>query len=56
LSAQEAADRRVDLAGELAHGLALAHRYPAVDPADHRMPVADQVKRHDRHYDEHGCE
>src|SRR5262249_55968841 len=46
LSAQKTADRRVDLAAELTHGVALAHRHPAVDLVDHHMPIADQVKGH----------
>src|SRR5262249_4428723 len=53
LSAQETADRRVDFAAELTHGVALVHRYPAIHPVDHRMPIADQVKGHDRHHDQH---
>src|SRR5262249_32179553 len=53
LPAQKTADRRVDLAAELTHGLALAYRYPAVHPVDHRMPISDQVKGHHRHHDQH---
>src|SRR5262249_50315391 len=53
LAAEKAADRRVDLASELAHGFGLVHRYPTVHLADHRVPIADQVKGHHRHYDQH---
>ena len=45
-------DRLVDLAGERADGVAVAHRHPGVDGADHVVPVDEHVEGDDRRHDE----
>ncbi len=52
LAADEARDRAVDLAGELAHGEAVARRHPAVEGRDHAVPVDQKIERHHRRHHE----
>src|SRR4249919_1745193 len=52
LPAHEAGDRSIHFAGKLAHRVAILDRNPAVDVADHAVPVVDQVEgNHGRHDD-----
>ena len=37
-----------------AHGVAVAHRHPAIDGGDHAVPVDEQVEGDDRRHDEEG--
>jgi hypothetical protein len=50
LAPDEAGDRRVHLAGELADGLPVAARQPGIDLGDHVVPVDEQVERDDRRH------
>jgi hypothetical protein len=54
LSAQPGAQHPVGVAGELAEHMRVAPRQPALDPADHARPVAQQVEADHRRHDDQG--
>ena len=48
LSAHEAGDGPVDIAGDGADGVPVAHRHPGIDGAHHAVPIDEHVERDDR--------
>src|ERR1700733_3751668 len=52
LAVDVSGNRRVDLAGKLAHGVALLQRDQMIDAVDHAVPVAAEVEGDDRRDDQ----
>ena len=54
LAADEAGNRPVDVAGDGADRVPMAHRHPGIHGAHHAIPVDEHVEGHHRRHDQQG--